>query len=107
EQRANLRGYGRAQLLDAMARAAGDNLMANPFKPVVDGALITEPLYVRAAPAQAADIPLMLGTTADEATIFTAADPAWASMDDAALEASIGAMFGPDGAAKVLAHYRA
>lgn len=107
EQRANLRGYGRAQLLDAMARAAGDNLMANPFKPVVDGALITEPLYVRAAPAQAADIPLMLGTTADEATIFTAADPAWASMDDAALEARIGAMFGPDGAAKVLAHYRA
>ncbi|KJS08794.1 MAG: hypothetical protein VR73_04380 [Gammaproteobacteria bacterium BRH_c0] len=107
EQQANLLGYSSAELLAALAQGAGGSAMANPFKPVVDGVLITEPLYASAAPAQSADIPLMLGTTADEATIFTAADPAWVTMDDTALEARIVGMFGAEAGASILAHYRA
>src|SRR5690606_16325457 len=107
EQKANLLGYSSAELLDVMARSAGGNPMASPYKPVVDGVLITEPLYATAAPAISAAIPLMLGTTADEATIFTSADPTWATMDDAALEARVGAMFGAEAAGKIVEHYRA
>ena len=52
------------------------------LSPVVDGrALPTHP-FTPAAPAMSRDVPLMVGTTKDEATLFLSADPAFGKMTE-------------------------
>jgi para-nitrobenzyl esterase len=75
------------------------------YGPVMDSQIIPGPIFASEAPEISADVPLMIGTTANEATTITVLDPNWPAMDDAALEAKVAILFGPL-AARILAVYR-
>jgi para-nitrobenzyl esterase len=70
--------------------AAGDNLMGLlGFSPVLDGITVTADPTEALRDGTAPDVPLMIGCTRDEATLFIATDPAFrdpSKLDDAALE---------------------
>ncbi len=75
------------------------------FGPVVDGAVLPGNPFDPAAPAQIADIPMLLGNNRDEATFFNMGNPATFMMDDAALNARLQTEYGAD-AARILSVYR-
>ncbi len=75
------------------------------YGPVVDGTVLPNHPFDPAAPALAADIPLIIGHNRDEATFFNMGNPATFSLDAAALEARMHAEFGSD-AARILSVYR-
>lgn len=52
-----------------------------PLLPLVDGELLTRPPAASIADGDAADVPLLIGTTRDEATLFFAADPSAQGID--------------------------
>lgn len=89
------------------ARHSAEPLAGLPFQPVVDGATLPRhPLEAVAAGEVAAD--LLVGTTAEEARLFTLMDPRLASLDEAQLSswcdlAANGTGLAPGGA---LATYR-
>ena len=68
-----------AEAISAAAAAVVSRLPAdqrlNGFSPVKDGAAIPGDPFHPAAPALSADIPLMIGTNKDEATLFMIGDP--------------------------------
>ncbi len=89
-------------LLDA---AAGmPNLMLSP---VMGNAAIPAHPFDPAAPAQSADVPLMIGSMHDEATSSLLSDPAWRTLDEAGLLKRAAGLVGEADAAKVVAMYRA
>lgn len=76
------------------------------FSPAVDGKILpTHPFDPVASPVSAT-IPLMVGTTKDEATNVVLSDPTWPTMDEADLVKRASAMVGPDRAAKAIELYR-
>lgn len=73
---AALRAVPAADLLAVAQPAVGlFRTEGNGFAPVVDGTLIPDRPERLAERGQAADVPVLLGTNADEATIFTARVP--------------------------------
>ena len=52
-----------------------------PLRPVVDGGLLLRPPLSSVAAGSVADIPLLIGTTRDEWTLFSMSDPAISSLD--------------------------
>jgi para-nitrobenzyl esterase len=60
--------------------------VADPFRPVLDGRNFTQNPFDPAAPATAADIPLMIGNAATETRLYMAADMANFSLDAAEVE---------------------
>lgn len=83
-----LRSVPAGAVLDAQgevsARHAADPLSGLPFQPVVDGATLPRhPLD--AVAAGEADADLVVGTTLEEARLFTLMDPRLASLDEAQL----------------------
>jgi para-nitrobenzyl esterase len=76
------------------------------YGPVIDGDLIPAPIFVSDAPAYCADVPMMIGTTADEATTITVLDPAWPTMSTATLDSKVAAVFGQAMGARVIDVYR-
>ncbi len=75
---AELRAVSAADLLAAARPVVGlfrSEGKGNSFAPVVDGVLIPDRPEQLAARGQVADVPVLLGTNADEATIFTAQLP--------------------------------
>src|SRR5579884_487511 len=102
------------QLLAAIApasRAAGPRpfplLDRYDFGPVVDGADLPQHPFDPAAPAASAAIPLLVGGTKDESSLFLTEDePYWTgTLTEAALRARIAAVAGDDADA-VIAAYR-
>lgn len=91
------------------AMGSGGGIMASlgGWSPVVDGeVLVRHPLDAVAA-GQAAEVPMVIGTTRDEAKLFTAMMPMLAGMEDAGLPMMIGMLTGdPDGAEALVAAYR-
>jgi para-nitrobenzyl esterase len=94
----------------ASAQAAdetGGNAMRK-LAPVVDGrTLPTEP-FDPVAPAIARDIPVMIGSTRDEATLFTSADPRFGKMTEEEAKARFDAVLkdrGPAALAAYKAHF--
>lgn len=86
----DLRAVPVERLLDAqaavVARHAAEPLSGLPFQPVVDGVALPEhPLDAVAAGRVAAD--LVVGTTLEEARLFTLVDPRLADLDEARLSA--------------------
>ena len=79
-----LQGLSMEQLLATTERAKGPPLN---FGPVVDGGALPADPFDPTAPAQSADIPLLIGTTETEVTFFPGQilDP----IDDAKLHASV------------------
>jgi len=95
-----------AELAVASRRSAPISLGGLTWAPVVDGAVLPEPPFDAVRDGRAADVPLLVGTTAHEASMFAMADPAFFTMDDDALAARLGGFVG-EGASALLAAYRA
>ena len=64
------------------------------FQPVVDGAVLPRPPIDAVRDGEAADITLVVGTTADEWRLFSFIDPRMQGMDDVRLQAHAAALFG-------------
>ncbi len=88
-----MRAGARAGLLAYMPAVDGETLPANPFDPV------GSPL--------SANVPIMVGSTKDEATNVVLSDPTWQTMTEADLLKRVGGMVGPQEAANAIALYRA
>jgi len=67
--------------------------------PVVDGAVLPTDPFDPAAPAQSAEIPLIIGTNKDEMTLFMAGEPWFGKLTDDQLAAQAPMMAGPNGSA--------
>ncbi|HVN01452.1 MAG TPA: carboxylesterase/lipase family protein [Caulobacteraceae bacterium] len=59
---------------DAAAKVAGGNVLAG-FSPCVDGIALPRDPFTPDAPAMSKDVPILIGTNKDEATLFMFADP--------------------------------
>jgi para-nitrobenzyl esterase len=89
---------------DLMTAGAKAGLLA--FFPAVDGKILpTHPFDPVASPLSA-KIPIMVGSTKDEATNVFLTDPTWQTMTDADLVKRVSASVGPELAPKVIEMYR-
>jgi len=89
---------------DLMMAGAKAGLLA--FFPAVDGKILpTHPFDPIASPLSA-KIPIMVGSTKDEATNVFLTDPTWQTMTDADLLKRVSASVGPELAPKVIEMYR-
>jgi len=61
-----------------------------PFLPVVDGAYVPRDPLEAVADGEAASVPLLIGTTRDELTLFALGDPRLANIDDEGLHRWMG-----------------
>ena len=77
-----------------------------PFQPVIDGAVVPELPLQTIASGATGNVATMVGTTADEMTLFLALELGAGSIDAAALRRQMEKLFG-DGAAAVIDTYRA
>ena len=75
--------------------------------PVVDGVVLLRNPCDPDAPAQSANIPLMIGHNGSEATLFLLSDPLFGKMTESDLEKRLDTMYGPDMAKKALEIHRA
>ncbi len=69
-----LQDFSAAQIQAAAAKAAPSNVIAG-FSPCVDGIALPSGPFDPDAPAISKDVPVMIGTNKDEATLFLFADP--------------------------------
>lgn len=84
------------EIMRAASAAQGRNMRA--LAPIVDGrALPRHPFSPDATPLSR-DIPLMIGTTKDESSLFLSPDPLFGKMTEAQAVEKATAMFGPKGA---------
>jgi para-nitrobenzyl esterase len=67
--------------------------------PVVDGIVLPADPFDPTAPAQSADIPLIIGSNKDEMTLFMAGEPWFGKLTDDQLNAQAPMMGGPNGSA--------
>jgi para-nitrobenzyl esterase len=89
---------------DLMMAGAKAGLLA--FFPAVDGKILpTHPFDPVASPLSA-KVPIMVGSTKDEATNVFLTDPTWQTMTDADLVKRVSASVGPELAPKVIEMYR-
>jgi para-nitrobenzyl esterase len=89
---------------DLMTAGAKAGLLA--FFPAVDGKILpTHPFDPIASPLSA-KVPIMVGSTKDEATNVFLTDPTWQTMTDADLIKRVSASVGPELAPKVIEMYR-
>jgi para-nitrobenzyl esterase len=63
--------------------AAATQLGANRFRPVLDGAALPRHPFDPGAPEQSANIPVMIGFTKDEQTLYNVGNPRWADTTEA------------------------
>ncbi len=63
--------------------AVAKDLGANKFRPSIDDKYITRHPFDPDAPAQSADIPIMIGFTKDEQTLYNVGNPDWVKTTDA------------------------
>jgi para-nitrobenzyl esterase len=77
---------------------AATRKVADPFRPVLDGRSFQANPFDPTAPATAADVPLMIGNAATEATLFMAANMANFSLDAAEVEKRVARYLGVDAA---------
>ncbi len=96
-----------AQLQDAHAAAVRE-LQTDDFRPVVDGRHIPYAPFRAEAMAMKPHIPLMIGTTDTEATIFMRSDPTLPTITEDQVAARIQAQYGwdDDRARALMAAYR-
>jgi para-nitrobenzyl esterase len=88
--------------LNAASAKAG--LLA--FMPVVDGKIVPFSPFDPVASPLSAQVPIMVGSTKDEATNVFLTDPTWQTMTDADLLKRVSASVGPEGAPQVIEMYR-
>jgi para-nitrobenzyl esterase len=76
------------------------------FSPVVDGKILPQHPFDPVATPVSVDIPLLVGCTRDEATLFYLRDESVFSLDEAGLQARVLEMQDPPGAAKLIETYK-
>ncbi|MGH6872278.1 MAG: carboxylesterase/lipase family protein [Rhizomicrobium sp.] len=87
----------------AVSARRGPNSEIRFLGPVVDGKALPANPFDPAAPAQSANIPLMIGTNKDEMTLFLAGQPWFGRLTDDQLMAQAGTMLGPRAPALITA----
>lgn len=87
--------------------AAIDSVGMLNFKPWVDGQVIPRQPFTPNAPSSARKVPIMVGTTRDEATAILIANPIWPKMDEATLRMVIAPIVGPSNVERAIALYKA
>ncbi len=93
------------QILDAQSAVYNEEFRLRlAFQPVVDGLHIPRPPIDAVASGEMGDVPLLIGTTAHEMTLFLVLDPSLGKLDDAALRHHAREVFG-EGADAALATY--
>jgi para-nitrobenzyl esterase len=80
----------------AVAAQRGPGSEIRFLAPVVDGAVLPADPFDPAAPAQSADVPLIIGTNKDEMTLFMAGQPWFGKLTDDQLAAQTAMMGGPN-----------
>jgi para-nitrobenzyl esterase len=106
---AALRATPTERIIAAQLAAGVDPLGLLGFSPVLDSIAVTANPGDALRDGTAPDVPLMIGCTRDEATLFIATDPAFrdpTKLDDAALLRRIGRFGASDERDRVLAAYR-
>jgi para-nitrobenzyl esterase len=91
------------QILEVNARVNRNQL--GGWSPVVDGLVLPQHPFDPVAPTLSANVPLIIGTNKDEATLFLLNDAALNTLDEAGLRARIQAAVG-DATDTLLAAYR-
>lgn len=69
-------------VIKVSAEAAAQARDTRALSPVVDGRTLPTDPFDRAAPGVSRNVPLMIGSTKDEATLFTSADPHFGTMTE-------------------------
>jgi para-nitrobenzyl esterase len=87
----------------AVAAARGPGSEIRFLAPVVDGVVLPADPFDPAAPAQSADVPLIIGTNKDEMTLFLAGQPWFGRLTEDQLTAQAAMMGGPNAAAELAA----
>ena len=106
----DLRRAPTVQLVSAGQRLAaqvpGDGGLPLPFLPVVDRALLSRFPGDAVIDGEAADVPLLIGTTRDESALFTVSDWTNPGLDMKTVIRRLGRLVGPDAAATIVEGYR-
>jgi para-nitrobenzyl esterase len=76
------------------------------FWPVIDGDIIPDHVFDPDAAPSSLDVPLLIGQTGTEFTLFMLGDQAAYSLDNAGLEQRVAGTFGQDAAPQILKTYR-
>lgn len=76
------------------------------FWPVIDGELITDHAYDPKANESGIDVPLLIGQTATEFSLFMLGDKSAYSLDEAGLKQRVTMSFGEDNSSKVIETYK-
>jgi para-nitrobenzyl esterase len=76
------------------------------FGPIADGTIIPRDPFLPAAPEQSRDVPVLIGYTKTEMTLFVASQPWFGRIDEAGMNAMASAM-GPQAVAAVAAYREA
>lgn len=87
----------------AVAAARGPGSEIRFLAPVVDGVVLPADPFDPAAPAQSADVPLIIGTNKDEMTLFLAGQPWFGRLTEEQLNGQAAMMGGPNAAAELAA----
>jgi para-nitrobenzyl esterase len=99
-----LRARSTDEVLRAQPRFRENGVNAMPFQPVVDGITLRERPLEAIAAGNAAGVHVMTGTNRHEMTLFTIADPDYASLTYEQVEARVGRALGGDGPALVASY---
>jgi para-nitrobenzyl esterase len=78
------------------ARVGGAFGGSSRLAPVVDGTVLPRHPFEPDAPAQSADIPVLIGWTKDEMTLFNASEPWFGTLSEADLEKRVAEIAGGD-----------
>ena len=95
-----------AEIQDAATRATAAQGPMGGFSPCIDGVALPRDPFHPDAPAISADVPVMIGTNKDEATLFVRGDPKWGEHTEEDVQKRAKAALG-DKADAVLAAIRA
>jgi para-nitrobenzyl esterase len=93
-------------ILGALPAFIENGASSLPFEPVVDGVVLPRHPLDAIAAGNAAGVHLLTGTNRHEMTLFTIADPALGTLDEAAITARVRVVYG-DAADAIVASYRA
>ena len=95
------------QLLAALAKLARGPGGMPAFSPVIDGKFLSRAPWQPDAPANSANVPMMIGTTMTETTaLIGVGDPSGFSLDDAGLRKKLSTWLPPNEIDRVIAGYR-
>ncbi len=95
------------QILDAQTAVFDQEWRLQlPFQPVIDGVYLPQHPLDAVASGRTGDVPLLIGTTAHEMTLFLVLDPALGNLDEAAVAQRMQEVFGDRGDAALRTYVR-